>query len=187
MLRDQLVARDVDQQIALAERLDDCRQNAGDDFERGAGDAARGDEDARVEVLLYNVVGKRAHLLDAHIAVAAELDPHRPDGGLRVGIAGCGRVGVLAEHGFGGARGEVHERSVRRAVFVGEALFELGEGDVDLVGGELVALAMESVTRENARGLVRRPFSLLEDKSNAGQSDSYPICAHLTCSHPYAP
>ena len=110
MPRDQFVLGDVDEQILLVEHLDDGGQHRGDDFEGRGGDADGGDEDARVEVVLRDVVGEGAELFDADGVVAVEFDPDGADGGLGAGgfAGGRGGVGVFVEHGLGGAGGEVH-------------------------------------------------------------------------------
>lgn len=104
----ELVVRDVDQQVLLLERLDDVRLDGGDDLERGGGDGGLRDEDARVELVLVDVLGEGAHLLDADAGVGAEFDPDGADLRERGRVGFRGEGGVFGEHGVGGFEGGVH-------------------------------------------------------------------------------
>lgn len=104
----ELVVRDVDQQVLLLERLDDVRLDGGDDLERGGGDGGLRDEDARVELVLVDVLGEGAHLLDADAGVGAEFDPDGADLRERGRVGFRGESGVFGEHGVGGFEGGVH-------------------------------------------------------------------------------
>lgn len=88
--------RDVDQQILLLERLDDVRLHGGDDFQGCGRDGGLRDEDAGVELVLVDVLGEGAHLLDADAGVGAEFDPDGAD------LRERGRVGLCGDGGVSG-------------------------------------------------------------------------------------
>lgn len=79
MLGHELMVGDVDEQILLLEGLNDGGQHDGDDLQGGGRDGCLGDEDASVEIVLVDVLGKGAHLLDPDGRLRAEFDPHGPD------------------------------------------------------------------------------------------------------------
>ncbi len=108
--------RNVDQEVLLLERLDDGGQDDGDDLEGGGRDGGLGDEDAGEELVLGDVLGEGAHLLDADAGVGGEFDPDGADLGLRGRVRLCGEGGVFGEHGVGGAEGGVHFFAAGRGV-----------------------------------------------------------------------
>ena len=142
MLGHELVVRDVDEQVLFLESLDDGREDDGDDFERRGRDAGLADEDAGVEVVLADVLGEGAHLLDADGGFGGEFDPDGAD----LGEWGRGRVrgqwGVFLEHAGRGFEGCGHFAPVWRAAGIGEPGTEFVEGDADFFFGELVALVI---------------------------------------------
>lgn len=180
MLRHQLVLRDVDQQILLLEGLDDAGQHDGDNLERRGGDALLGDEDARLEVVLVDVLREGAHLLDADGEFGAELDPDGADGGCRIGVGGCGEWGVFLDHGGGGFEGGGHFLAVGAAERVGEARSELVEGDGFFVFCQLISLrakALVRATRWHRRW--SRGAMLRKNGPILCQSTSRELCAML--------
>ena len=61
-----------------------------------------------MELVLGDMLGKSAHLLDANTWLGREFDPDGADlgDGVRVGGSGFGRV--FGEHGVGGFEGDGH-------------------------------------------------------------------------------
>lgn len=107
VLGHELVMGDVDQQILLLKGLDDGGQHDGDDLQGRGRDGCLGDEDAGVEIVLIDVLGKLSHLLDPDGRVGAELDPDGPDRRWRWGRIGrSGDVGVFLYHGDSRAGGK---------------------------------------------------------------------------------
>ena len=100
--------RNIDQQVLLLERLNDGREDDGDDLERCGRDRCLGHEDTGVEFVLADVLGEGAHLFDADTGVGGEFNPDRADLRLRIGIGLGGQRGVLCEHGVCGPEGGGH-------------------------------------------------------------------------------
>lgn len=65
VLGHEFMVGDVDQQILFLERFDDGRQHYGHDLQRGRRNGCLRHQDARVEVVLADVLGEGAHLLNA--------------------------------------------------------------------------------------------------------------------------
>lgn len=110
MCRNQLVMRDVNQQVLLNEALDSCLgRNRRDDLERSGSDVDVGDQDTGVKVIRRQVLSEGAHLLDTHAGVWKKLHPDGSDvWGGRIGVCGCDRIGISDNHGIRGASGELH-------------------------------------------------------------------------------
>lgn len=116
------------------ERLDDGRENDGDDFQRGGRDGGLRDEDAGVEFVLTDVLGEGAHLLYADADVGGEFDPDGADLGLRVGVGFGGYGGVFCKHGVGGSERGVHFLAAGGRVSVWSYTLMFGGGEVDSIG-----------------------------------------------------
>lgn len=61
-----------------------------------------------MELVLGDMLGKGAHLLDANTWLGGEFDPDGADFGDRVGVGGGGFGRVFGEHGVGGFEGDGH-------------------------------------------------------------------------------
>lgn len=138
MRRYKLMMRNIDQQILLLERLDDGRENDGDDFQRGGGDGGLGYENAGVKFVLVDVLGEGAHLLYTDAGVGGKFDPDGTDLGLRVGVGFCRYRGVLCEHGVGGSEGGVHFLAAGVGVLVSwyTLMWRIGGGGSIVLGWE---------------------------------------------------
>ena len=103
VLGHELVVGDVDEEVLLLERFDDVGQHDGDDLQRGGRDAGLADENAGEEIVLGDVLGKGAHLLDPDGQLGGEFDPDGAD--LRRGrrVSRRGERGVFGQHGRRGA------------------------------------------------------------------------------------
>lgn len=102
MFRDQFMARDINQQILLAEMLTDPPRDARKKSYSGGGDRCLCDEDPRMEIVLVDEVVECAHLFRSHSGrVGAEFDVHGAAVGDGVGFLVERRV--FLGHCFRGA------------------------------------------------------------------------------------
>lgn len=113
MLRDQFVVCDVDQQVLLKEALDPgLRLHCRDNLQGSRGDIDIRDEDAGMEVVCGEMLGKVSHLLDTNRGIGEKLDPDGANISTgRVWVTRSRGIGVFLHHSIAGSCREGHELS----------------------------------------------------------------------------
>ena len=116
---DQLVMRNVYQEIVLEEALDFGEVfHAGEGLAGCWGQGDVGDHDAGFVVVGDGVFGELTDLTDTELLVGEEFDPDGAAVGDGIGVGfGCGRR-VLLEHGVAGTSGELKLGAADLGTFV---------------------------------------------------------------------